>query len=133
MHAITRMNMRRGLLAAGVLAGLLMGQNLLAQAPTPADTQREMDALKKRLDQLEAAQKAAATAGTATPAPPTPAPVDLQTPFAFADFTWMNAVPRNHDSVLDSKYFFARNPHRHQLHLRLLAPDRSHSRRHHRR
>ena len=32
-------------------------------------------------------------------------PVDNQTPFAFADFTWMNAVPRNHDSVLDGKYF----------------------------
>jgi hypothetical protein len=38
-------------------------------------------------------------------APPTTPPVDLQTPFAFADFTWMNAVPRNHDSVLDGKYF----------------------------
>ncbi len=34
-----------------------------------------------------------------------PPPVDLQTPFAFADFTWMNAVPRNHDEVLDGKYF----------------------------
>ena len=105
MHAITRMK-RRGLLAAGVLAGLLMGQNLVAQAPaTPADIRREMDALKARLDQLEAAQKAAATAGTAAPAPPVPAPVDLETPFAFADFTWMNAVPRNQDEVLDGKYF----------------------------
>jgi hypothetical protein len=34
-----------------------------------------------------------------------PPPVDLQTPFAYADFTWMNAVPRNHDEVLDGKYF----------------------------
>ena len=33
------------------------------------------------------------------------APVDLQTPFAYADYTWMNSVPRNHDEVLDSKYF----------------------------
>ena len=43
-------------------------------------------------------------------APPAPGcsrtpPVDLATPFAYADFTWMNAVSRNHDSVLDGKYF----------------------------
>src|SRR5579863_2480362 len=39
------------------------------------------------------------------PAPAAPPPVDNQTPFAFGDFTWMNAVSRNHDSVLDGKYF----------------------------
>jgi hypothetical protein len=33
-----------------------------------------------------------------------PAP-DTTTPFAFADFTWLNGVPRNKDEVLDSKYF----------------------------
>lgn len=37
-------------------------------------------------------------------APAAPA-VDLQTPFAFADFTWMLSNPRNHDEVLDGKYF----------------------------
>ena len=96
----------RGVVLTAVLAGLFMGQNLVAQPPpTPADVQKEMDALKKRLDQLEAAQKAAATPGTATPAPPVPAPADLQTPFAYADFTWMNALPRNEDEVLDGKYF----------------------------
>lgn len=41
----------------------------------------------------------------APPAQPAAPAVDLQTPFAFADFTWMNATPRNHDSVLDGKYF----------------------------
>jgi hypothetical protein len=30
---------------------------------------------------------------------------DLETPFAFADFTWMLSNPRNHDEVLDGKYF----------------------------
>src|SRR5579863_8458592 len=40
----------------------------------------------------------------AQPAQPAPA-VDLQTPFAFADFTWMLSNPRNHDEVLDGKYF----------------------------
>jgi hypothetical protein len=37
-------------------------------------------------------------------APAEPA-VDLQTPFAFGDFTWMLSNPRNHDEVLDGKYF----------------------------
>jgi putative OmpL-like beta-barrel porin-2 len=37
-------------------------------------------------------------------APAEPA-VDLQTPFAFADFTWMLSNSRNHDEVLDGKYF----------------------------
>jgi hypothetical protein len=46
--------------------------------------------------------KPAAAAAPATPAAP---PVDNDTPFAYADFTWMNAVPRNHDEVLDGKYF----------------------------
>src|SRR5579871_1656583 len=43
----------------------------------------------------------------ATPpaAPAAPPPVDLDTPFAFADFTWMLSNPRNHDEVLDGKYF----------------------------
>ncbi len=38
-------------------------------------------------------------------APPAEPAVDLQTPFAFADFTWMLSNPRNHDEVLDGKYF----------------------------
>jgi hypothetical protein len=47
-----------------------------------------------------------APAPGAAPAAPAAAPaVDNQTPFAFGDFTWMNAVSRNHDSVLDGKYF----------------------------
>jgi hypothetical protein len=31
--------------------------------------------------------------------------VDNFTPFAFADFTWMNATSRNKDTVLDTKFF----------------------------
>lgn len=41
----------------------------------------------------------------AAPAPAAPPAVNTQDPFAFGDFTWMNAVPRNHDSVFDGKYF----------------------------
>jgi hypothetical protein len=37
---------------------------------------------------------------------PEPGPaVDTQTPFAFADFTWMNATTRVKDTVLDTKFF----------------------------
>ena len=42
---------------------------------------------------------------------PTPAPaaataaVDLQTPFAFGDFTWLNGTPRNKDEVVDTPFF----------------------------
>ena len=59
-------------------------------APAPPDT----DAA----DPQAAAQAPAA-------APAAPPPVDLDTPFAFADFTWMLSNPRNHDEVLDGKYF----------------------------
>ncbi len=37
-------------------------------------------------------------------APAAPA-VDLQTPFAYGDFTWLNGTPRNKDIVLDTKFF----------------------------
>jgi hypothetical protein len=36
--------------------------------------------------------------------PPGPA-VDNDTPFAYADFTWLNGTPRNKDTVLDTKFF----------------------------
>ncbi|HTS26148.1 MAG TPA: TonB-dependent receptor [Bryobacteraceae bacterium] len=34
-----------------------------------------------------------------------PAGVDNFTPFAFGDFTWLNGTSRNHDTVLDTKFF----------------------------
>jgi hypothetical protein len=52
----------------------------------------------------QAPAPAPAPAAAAAAAPATP-PVDLDTPFAFADFTWMLSNPRNHDEVLDGKYF----------------------------
>jgi hypothetical protein len=50
-------------------------------------------------DQSSSQPEAPAPAAAAAPA------VDLETPFAFADFTWMLSNPRNHDEVLDGKYF----------------------------
>ncbi len=152
----------RGLIIAGVLGGLLIGPTLGVQSklfaqqtspPASPDVSKELEAMKKRIEQLEAEAKARESNATkppdpvaakpdfptlkpsetptlptrsapvdvatttspdptpqapATPppaAPAPPAPVDLATPFAFADFTWMNAVPRNNDEVLDGKYF----------------------------
>ena len=31
--------------------------------------------------------------------------MDLQTPFAYGDFTWLNGTPRNKDVVLDTPFF----------------------------
>jgi len=62
-------------------------------------------------------QPAAAPAPAPAPAPPAPtipealqAPdstpgVDNFTPFAYANFTWLNGTSRNTDTVLDTKYF----------------------------
>jgi hypothetical protein len=39
------------------------------------------------------------------PAPAGPPAVDLQTPFAYGDFTWLNGTPRNKDVVIDTPFF----------------------------
>jgi Putative beta-barrel porin-2, OmpL-like. bbp2/Carboxypeptidase regulatory-like domain len=53
-----------------------------------------------------AAEPSADSQGQAqpTPAPAAPA-VDLQTPFAYGDFTWLNGTPRNKDVVIDTPFF----------------------------
>jgi hypothetical protein len=43
--------------------------------------------------------------GDAPAVSPTPAAVDLRTPFADSDWTWLNGNSRQHDSPLDTKYF----------------------------
>jgi hypothetical protein len=56
-------------------------------------------------------QKGSAQAPTAGVIPealtePSPAPaVDNITPFAFADFTWLNGTPRTHAPIFDTKFF----------------------------
>jgi hypothetical protein len=103
-----------------------------APAPNPAPDQAtdaavmdELTSLKKRIEQLEAALQARAAAPAAAPvatpaaAPAAPAPqipealtanestpgVDNVTPFAYADFTWLNGNPRTKDIILDTKFF----------------------------
>src|SRR5580693_6118948 len=79
----------------------------LGTPPSSAFDIRAKDALDADTPFPASAQDAAAQAPApgAAPAPPATPPVDLQTPFAFGDFTWMLSNPRNHDEVLDGKYF----------------------------
>jgi hypothetical protein len=76
----------------------------LTTPPVAIDTPRT-ELARADIPAVPDAQAPDAAAKPTEPAAPAAAPVDLATPFAFADFTWMNAVPRNHDSVLDGKYF----------------------------
>jgi hypothetical protein len=89
-----------------------------------------IEQLEAALSARAAAPPAEAAAPPAPPAPapapqPSPAPpatpahvlpealeapdattgVDNDTPFAYADFTWLNGTPRNKDTVLDTKFF----------------------------
>jgi len=52
----------------------------------------------------QAPSAAAAQNSNPSQAPQPPA-VDLQTPFAYGDFTWLNGSPRNKDVVLDTPFF----------------------------
>jgi hypothetical protein len=74
-------------------------------APGTTDSSKAVaDAGDAALDAADQSSSAPEAQSAAAPAPAEPA-VDLQTPFAFADFTWMLSNPRNHDEVLDGKYF----------------------------
>jgi hypothetical protein len=144
MHTrITISFLYRSLLTAALLIGQA-GPRAGAQTSTPqkapgdrteADILKELDAMKKRIEELEAELRAKANpdkpAATVAAGPmantptapampggqplqtaalpaqqPTSAPeVNTKDPFAFADFTWLNGNPRTHESVLDTKYF----------------------------
>jgi hypothetical protein len=107
-------------------------------SPTDATTNpdtvaltKELEAMKARIEQLEAQLKVRAGSVNAlptpvTPAPPTPAPVvatlgqspgrdssaaaastpkEKIVPFSDWDWTWLNGNPRNKDVAFDSKFF----------------------------
>jgi hypothetical protein len=76
----------------------------LGTPPASAFDIKAKEALNSDAPFPASAQEPAPPAGSPAAAPATP-PVDLQTPFAYADFTWMNSNSRNHDEVLDGKYF----------------------------
>jgi hypothetical protein len=91
----------------------------------PPAVAKELEAMKKRIDELEAELRSAkaqehpatpvTTAMATTPITPT-APSEAVTahteeppsttePFAFADFTWLNGNPRTRESPMDTKFF----------------------------
>ena len=78
----------------GPLVATLGQVPLPATPPAKTETKTIADALPPQ------------NAGTSSSnqAPPSPA-VDLQTPFAYGDFTWLNGSPRNKDVVLDTPFF----------------------------
>jgi hypothetical protein len=54
---------------------------------------------------VAAAAAAAPTVALGLQAPDAAPEVDNDTPFAFADFTWLNGSPRNHAPAFDTKFF----------------------------
>ena len=105
--------------------GTTASQQANVAAPeVPSAVTRELETMKARIEQLEMELKAqkgserdvtspplaakaletppAAPPQAAAPPPPT---VDTQTPFAYADWTWLNGTARNKDAVWDSKFF----------------------------
>jgi hypothetical protein len=108
-------------------------QSSAAEQPIPPAIARELEGMKKRIEQLEAelrdrrAQEQPAmvnavfSAKAAEPAAAMPAPSSVETqspkmplaekkppkaePFAFADFTWLNGNSREKDLPLDTKFF----------------------------
>jgi hypothetical protein len=87
---------------------------------------KELEAMKERIEQLEAELKARAAAPVLVPAVATVAPAQAEPqpsaatkgeqavppekakptePFAYADWTWLNGTARNKDAVWDSKFF----------------------------
>jgi Putative beta-barrel porin-2, OmpL-like. bbp2 len=110
-------------------------QTSISDQQIPSAIARELDAMKKRIAQLEAELKqhqaseqpvtaihtakatvsitpippAVMVAPTAVdallPAPPRPKKEQPAEPFAFADYTWLNGNPRTKDLAFDSKFF----------------------------
>src|SRR6202046_2673552 len=70
--------------------------NVPGTAPAPAAAQAPA---------MVAAVPAVPTAPLGLQAPEAAPQVDNETPFAFADFTWMNATPRNKAPAFDTKFF----------------------------
>ncbi len=104
------------------------------KSQVPQDTLQELEAMKKRIEQLESQLKerdgngtqpsSAVAVTTPVAVPPadapassslavsqasteaaSPAPPQRAEPFAFADWTWLNGNPRTKEAAFDSKFF----------------------------
>ena len=85
------------------------------------EVEKELEAMKARIAELEkelgattaepppspaaAASQTVPNISEALQAPAAAGGVDNFTPFAYADFTWLNGYPRTKDLVLDTKFF----------------------------
>lgn len=78
----------------------------LLATTTNDPSQIPISATLAQADKAVASASGSATGQDGQPvsAPATPQ-VDLQTPFAFGDFTWLNGNPRNKDVVIDTPFF----------------------------
>jgi hypothetical protein len=76
-----------------------------ATPQTPADQQKPQVGGKAPTPTVPPAPVPSPEIPDALQAPEPGPAVDNFTPFAYADFTWMNATPRNKDTVLDTKFF----------------------------
>jgi hypothetical protein len=93
-----------------------------ADPTIPPAVAKQLEDMRKRIEELEAERKGPtaqpdaggasvqssadfSSSSTAAPQNFAPPAVDTQTPFAYADFTWLNGTPRNKDVVWDSKFF----------------------------
>jgi Putative beta-barrel porin-2, OmpL-like. bbp2/Carboxypeptidase regulatory-like domain len=90
------------------LAPALPAAPALPPTPAPAPVPAPAPAPVPQVPAAVATPVAAAAPGSpGAPqgSPEAPPPVDLQTPFADYDWTWLNGNPRNHDVAYDSKFF----------------------------
>jgi Putative beta-barrel porin-2, OmpL-like. bbp2/Carboxypeptidase regulatory-like domain len=90
-----------------LLATLTKEQNQIPTAPgtlPPPDLSKTVAVNTNTTGAPAPQQTAAANPREQNQAPEVP-PVDLQTPFAYGDFTWLNGTPRNKDVVLDTPFF----------------------------
>jgi Putative beta-barrel porin-2, OmpL-like. bbp2/Carboxypeptidase regulatory-like domain len=85
------------------VAGVLPPNNPVTA--TPVQTAQNQAAQSGTPPVAQHAESAVPSNGSAPAAAVAAPAVDNQTPFAYADFTWLNGTPRNKDVVLDTPFF----------------------------
>jgi hypothetical protein len=89
------------------VAGALPSTNPTPPTATPvqiAQNQTAQSTTPQAQSAVPSNGRAVPSNGSGAVVAPAPA-VDIQTPFAYADFTWLNGTPRNKDVVLDTPFF----------------------------
>jgi hypothetical protein len=74
----------------------------VSTATAAPETTTGLGSTSSSVEPVTQSQNDASAAQSATSSPPA---VDTQTPFAYADWTWLNGTARNKDAVWDSKFF----------------------------